>query len=131
FEFSFNAHWWDTTRFTSEIRPIVGWHLKPVDIIVNPIFDTAYDGVSNLEFVPATRIAYNFNETWAIAAEEYDDFGPVHKFNAASDQAHQLWAVVDYNWKGLGVEPGVGSGLTDATDKPTLKLILSPDLNRP
>ena len=45
FEFSFNAKRWDTTRFTSEIRPIIGWHLKPVDIIVNPIVDTAYDGL--------------------------------------------------------------------------------------
>ena len=27
-----------------EIRPIIGWHLKPFDIIVNPILDTSYDG---------------------------------------------------------------------------------------
>src|SRR6266700_14213 len=39
FEFSYNARQWDPTRFTSEIRPIIGWHLTPVDIIVNPIFD--------------------------------------------------------------------------------------------
>src|SRR5689334_4538166 len=38
FEFSYNATRWDTRRFTSEIRPIIGWHLRPVDIIVNPIF---------------------------------------------------------------------------------------------
>ena len=31
-------------RFTSEVRPIVGWHLKPWDIIINPIVDTSYDG---------------------------------------------------------------------------------------
>ena len=60
FEFSINAHRWDTTHFTSEIRPIIGWHLKPWDIIVNPIVDTAYDGLKNLEFVPAARVAYNF-----------------------------------------------------------------------
>ena len=62
FEFSYNARRWDTTRFTSEVRPIVGWHLKPIDIIINPIVDTAYDGLENLEFVPAARIAYNFNQ---------------------------------------------------------------------
>jgi hypothetical protein len=32
---------------TSEIRPIIGWHLTPVDIIINPIFDTAYEGIKN------------------------------------------------------------------------------------
>ena len=56
FEFSINARRWDSTRFTSEVRPIIGWHLKPWDIIVNPIVDTAYDGLGNLEFVPAARV---------------------------------------------------------------------------
>jgi hypothetical protein len=130
FEFSVNAHRWDSSRFTSEVRPIIGWHLKPIDIIINPILDTAYDGFGNLDFAPASRIAYNFNDRWAIAAEEYDDFGPVHNFNAASDQSHQLFAVTDYSWKGLDIEPGVGFGLTNASDKLTFKLILSRDLNK-
>jgi len=52
FEFSYNARHWDPTRVTSEIRPIIGWHLSPVDIIVNPIFDTSYDGLNNLDFAP-------------------------------------------------------------------------------
>ena len=86
FEFSINAHRWDSTRFTSEVRPIVGWHLKPWDIIINPIVDTAYDGLKNLEFVPATRVAYNFSSGWALAAEEYDDFGPVHAFAPRGEQ---------------------------------------------
>src|SRR6185369_16633786 len=59
FEFSYNAKRWDTKRITSEIRPIIGWHLKPVDVFFNPILDTSYDGFGNLVFVPATRVAYN------------------------------------------------------------------------
>jgi len=35
-EYSFNAKWWDTKRFTSEVRPIVGWHLKQFDLIGEP-----------------------------------------------------------------------------------------------
>jgi hypothetical protein len=130
FEFSINAHRWDTTHFTSEIRPIIGWHLKPWDIIVNPIVDTAYDGVKNLEFVPATRVAYNFTSGWTAAVEEYDDFGPIHAFAPAGEQAHQLFGVVDRSWKGWDIEAGVGVGLTDATDRLTLKLILARDLNK-
>lgn len=130
FEFSINAHRWDTTRFTSEVRPIIGWHLKPVDIIINPIVDTAYDGLSNLEFVPATRIAYNFSSGWTTAIEEYADFGPVHAFAPRGEQAHQLFGVVDRSWNGWDIEAGVGVGLTDASDRLTLKLILSRDLNK-
>jgi hypothetical protein len=131
FEFSVNAHRWDEKRFTSEIRPIIGWHLKPFDIIVNPIVDTAYDGIKNLEFVPATRIAYTVSPTWAVAAEEYDDFGPVRGFVAARDQVHQLYAVVNRTGGLFDIEAGVGFGLTDASDRFTLKLILSRDLNKP
>jgi hypothetical protein len=130
FECSYNARRWDSTRFTSEIRPIIGWHLKPVDIIVNPIFDTAYDGFGNLEFVPAARVAYNFSSLWAAGVEEYADIGPVHKFNPLTDQTHQLYGIVDYTGS-LNVEVGVGFGLTSRTDHLTFKLILSRDLNKP
>ena len=130
FEFSFNAKRWDTKGFTSEIRPIVGWHLKPIDIIINPILDTAYDGLGNLEFVPAARVAYNFKSGWAAAVEEYDDFGPLHGFLPASEQVHQIYAVVDRTWKTWDIEAGVGVGMTNGSDRLTLKLILSRDLNR-
>jgi hypothetical protein len=131
FEFSINSKHWDQKRYTSEVRPIIGWHLKPVDIIINPIVDTVYDSIKNLEFVPAARVAYNFAKVWAIAAEEYDDFGPVHKFNAVSEQSHQIFAVVDRTGGFLDVEAGVGFGMTDASDRFQLKLILSRDLNAP
>ncbi len=129
FEFSYNARQWDPTRFTSEIRPIIGWHLAPVDIIVNPIFDTSYDGLKNLDFAPATRVACDLSDTWVLAVEEYDDFGPVHQFYAENQQAHQLYGVVDHTTKGLDIEAGIGFGLTSASDRITLKLILSRDLN--
>jgi hypothetical protein len=129
FEFSYNARHWDPKRFTSEIRPILGWHLNPVDIIINPILDTSYDGVKNLDFAPSTRVAYNLSPKWAMAVEEYADFGPLHKFYSGNEQSHQLFGVVDYRGKSMDVEAGVGAGLTDASDDLTLKLILSRDLN--
>ena len=129
FEFSYNARHWDPKRFTSEIRPIIGWHLSPVDIIVNPIFDTSYDGLKNLDFAPATRVACDLSDTWVLAVEEYDDFGPLHQFYAGNQQAHQLYGVADHTTKGLDIEAGIGFGLTSASDRITLKLILSRDLN--
>ena len=129
FEFSINSRHWDESRFTSEVRPIIGWHLHPVDIIINPILDTSYDGVKNLDFAPATRVAYNFSPKWAIAAEEYADYGPLRQFYAGNGQVHQLYGVVNHSTKFLDVEAGVGFGLTGASDKLTLKLILSRDLN--
>ena len=130
FEFSVNSKTWDENRITSEVRPIIGWHLKPVDIIFNPIIDTGYDGLSHVTFAPATRIAYNLPQNWAIALEEYADFGPLKKFVPTSEQSHQFYAVVDHTTKfGLDIEAGMGFGVTDGSDKYTFKLILSKDLN--
>jgi hypothetical protein len=129
FEFSVNAKHWDEHRFTSEVRPIVGWHLQSWDLIINPILDTAYDGLKNLDFAPASRVAYNFSKKWAVAAEEYADYGPLHALYPASEQVHQLYGVINHATKLFEIEAGVGVGLTDATDKLTLKLILSRDLN--
>ena len=129
FEFSYNARHWDPQRFTSEIRPILGWHLGKVDLVFNPILDNSYEGISRLDFAPATRLAYRLGERWSVAAEEYDDFGPLRRFYSADQQSHQLFAVVDYAGAPVDVEAGVGFGLTPATDHLTLKLILSRDIN--
>ena len=131
FEFSVNYKYWEFKHITSEVRPIVGLHLRHrVDLVFNPIVDTDYTGgFGNLEFVPASRVAYNLNDKWALAAEEYSDDGPLHHFYRAGDQFHEVWAVVDHEGKFLNVEAGVGVGVTSAADRLTFKLMLSRDLN--
>jgi hypothetical protein len=130
FEFSVNYHYWESKHITSEVRPIVGLHLHPVDIIFNPIVDTEYTGgFGDLEFVPATRVAYNLNGTWAVAAEEYSDWGPLRHFLPFNDQFQEVWAVMDRTSKLVNIEAGVGVGVTSGADKLTFKLMFSRDLN--
>ncbi len=130
FEFSVNYSYWESRHITSEVRPIVGLHLHPVDFIFNPIVDTDYaGGFGNLEFVPATRIAYNFNDKWAAALEEYSDDGPLRKFLPRREEFHEVWAVMNHNNKFLNIETGIGFGVSHGADKITLKLMLSRDLN--
>jgi hypothetical protein len=138
FEFSVNQKQWDPRHYTSEVRPILGWHLKPsdgsrwkpIDIIVNPIVDTAYTGgLKSLDLAPGLRFAYNLTDKWAVAAEEYADYGPLRGIYSASQQSHQIWAVMDHATKVVNIEAGIGFGLTSASDKVTLKLMVSRDLN--
>ncbi len=132
FEFSVNYDYWESKRFTSEVRPIVGVHLHPIDFIFNPIVDTDYTGgFGNLEFVPATRLAYNLNDKWAVAVEEYADFGQLRHFLPVNDEFHEVWAVLDHDNKYVNIETGVGVGVTAGADKLTFKLMLSRDLNAP
>lgn len=127
FEFSFNTAHWDERAYTSEIRGIVGTHVGRFDFIFNPIVDNSWNGVSNLEFVPETRVAMAISDKYKLALEEYDDFGRVSHFLAASRQSHQLFAVVDINTGAMGIEAGAGAGLTSASDHWVVKLILSRD----
>ena len=133
FEFSVNQAYWESTRISSEVRPIVGFHLHGWDGIYNPIVDTDYKGgFGNLQYNPAGRVAYNFNDRWAVAAEEYDGFGPLRQFDSADQQFHEIWTTMDYSGKklfGINIESGVGYGLTSGSDKLTLKLMISRDLN--
>ena len=132
FEFSYNSRHWDPRTFTSEIRPILGLHLHPWDIIVNPILDNSFaGGFKSLDFAPATRVAYNLSPRWAIAVEEYADIGPLHAFYPANKQSHQIWGVFDHTAKWANIEAGVGFGLTGASDKVTLKLMVSRNLYVP
>lgn len=130
FEFSVNALYWESRRITSELRPIVGVHLHHWDLIYNPILDTDYTGgLKGLEYNPGGRIAYNLNHTWAVAAEEYDGFGPLRGFLPHNQQFHETWAVFDRRGSFLDIEAGAGVGWSGGADRLTLKLMLSRDLN--
>ena len=131
FEFSYNAKYWDENRYTSEIRPIIGWHIGKFDFIVNPIFDNAWKGFNQLDFAPSARLAYNISKTWAVAVEQYSDFGVIKHFLPADQQSQQLFGVVDYKSDAINVEAGVGFGLTAASDRLVVKLMLSRDLYKP
>jgi hypothetical protein len=128
FELSHNALRWEEKRISAEIRPIIGWRRGPVEFIVNPILDTSFNGVDQLDFAPATRLDYNFSETWAVALEHYADLGPLKHFLPGNRQQQSLFAVFDYNGK-TSVEFGVGTGLNSATDKLVVKLMLGWPLN--
>jgi hypothetical protein len=128
FEFSFNTAHWDARRYTSEIRPIIGTHIGRFDFIFNPIVDNSWNGVSNLEFVPESRVAMHLAPGTKVALEEYDDFGRIGHFLSGSKQVHQLFFVIDRSTKWVVIEMGVGAGLTGASDHRVLKLILMKDL---
>jgi hypothetical protein len=127
FELSYNKPHWETSRYSGEIRPIVGVHLGRVDLIVNPIVDTQFDGLGKLDFAPAARAAYNFTK-FALALEYYGDYGPLEQFKPASERSQSLFAVVDFGNSGNGIEFGVGKGFTHATDNCVIKLMWMHDL---
>jgi hypothetical protein len=128
FEFSFNTRHWDQSKYSQEMRPIVGWRAGRWDFIVNPILDNSWKGLSRLDFAPESRIDYNVTKIWQVAVEEYDDFGEIRDFNEFVPRTHQIFGVVDFNGQPINVEVGAGVGLNRYTDGVVLKLILSKDI---
>ena len=127
FEYSYNMPTWDNHRISAEIRPIIGAHLGPWDLIVNPVLDTEFNGFKNFTFAPEARIAYNFSPKFALAAEWYAEFGPVSQFLTPREQGQTLFGVVDIGTSSHGIEFGVGHGLTPGTATTVIKLMLMQD----
>lgn len=127
FELSFNARHWEETYNSGEIRPIIGTHLGPWDLIFNPILDTGFNGVQRLDFAPAERVAYNFSESWAAALEHYADYGYLGDLAGLKREQQMGYAVVDYNGEPNSIEFGVGHGFTAASDAVVLKLMVTHD----
>jgi hypothetical protein len=135
FEFSWNQKWWEPTLHSGEIRPIIGFRFgddNRFSFTFNPIVDNDYKGgIAGLEFNPATRLDYKIDDTWTIAAEEYDGFGQLRRFLSSSQQFHEFWLTGDYNGDPISVEFGAGVGLTPASDSFTVKLMFMTDLDGP
>jgi hypothetical protein len=130
FEFSFNQSYWEPRSHTAEMRPIMGAYVGKWELIYNPIVDTEWTGgPAGLEFNPSGRVVYNLNHTWDVAAEEYDGFGPFSDFASLHNQFHEAWGVFDRNGKVWNIEAGAGLGLTAGSDRWTLKLMISRDIN--
>jgi hypothetical protein len=128
FELSYNTPHWDPSRYSGEMRPIVGWHLGRWDLIVNPILDTDFNGLGKLDFAPAVRAAFRVNGVVQLALEEYADCGPLQHLRPGGQQTQTLFAVLDYGSGGNGIEFGIGRGLTAASDATVIKLMVMHDL---
>jgi hypothetical protein len=129
FEYSYNLPHWAATRTALEVRPIVGWHVGAWDFILNPIFDSNFNGLGGVHFAPAERIAYNLSSRWTLALEEYGDLGPIDRIGALPKESQSLFAVVDYTLNQRNsLELGAGHGLTASSDRLVLKLIWNHEL---
>jgi hypothetical protein len=112
------------TRFTLEVRPIIGIRNADYEFIVNPIVDAGLGKFGQLDFAPAVRVARKLDKDLFVGLEYYSDFGEIGNFPKLADQQHQLFAVTDFKIGDIDVDFGVGFGLTPASDRLVIKTIL-------
>src|ERR1700726_2584276 len=93
FEFSNTTPKFAQTRFTLEVRPIVGVRNAEYEFIVNPIVDVGFGKNGEADFAPAARVARNLRQDLFVGLEYYADFGRIGDFAKLADQQHTLFAV--------------------------------------
>ncbi|MCG2667920.1 hypothetical protein ACFPFP_13255 [Bradyrhizobium sp. GCM10023182] len=124
FEFSNETPPFSPSRFSMEIRPIIGVRNSDYEFIVNPIVDVHFGKFAEQHFTPAARIARKFGDDLFAGFEYYSDLGQIGNFDKLSDQQHTLFAVTDFKAGVFDVNFGVGYGLTPASDRLVVKTII-------
>jgi len=124
FEFSNETPPFSQSRFSMEIRPIIGVRNSDYEFIVNPIVDIHFGKFAEQHFTPAARIARKFGDDLFAGFEYYSDLGQIGRFDKLADQQHTLFAVTDFKAGVFDVNFGVGYGLTQASDRLVVKTII-------
>lgn len=130
-ELSYSTPAFSETRYSAEIRPIIGWRKGDYEFIVNPIVDIGFGSQGEVEFAPAARFARKLGEDLAIGLEYYTNLGPFSEFLPLNEQQHNLYGVVDFKVGRFDVNFGLGYGLTSGSDRFLAKLIIGTELNDP
>lgn len=112
------------TRFTLEVRPIIGVRSADYEFIVNPILDAGLGKLGELDFAPAARLARKLAPDTFLGLEYYADFGEIGNFAKLADQQHTLFLVTDFKLGVFDVDFGVGYGLTPSSDRWVVKTII-------
>jgi hypothetical protein len=95
------------------VNPVFGWNLSPGFRSGTPDFSLG---------VKATR---DVAEKVALGAEYYSEMGTTSHILPLARQANTLYAVIDIAFKSIGINFGIGRGLTGSADKWTVKAIFA------
>jgi hypothetical protein len=123
-EFSNTTPKFSQTRFTLEVRPIVGVRNADWEFIVNPIVDAGFGKLGELDFAPAARLARKLGPDLYLGLEYYSDLGEIGNLAKLADQQHTLFLVTDFKLGVFSVDFGVGYGLTPSSDRWVIKTII-------
>jgi hypothetical protein len=129
-EVSYLPATYDSSRWGSEMRPIIAWHDDVWLLVVNPILTQslaspgASDGPS---FEPAAKVARSLGPI-ALGLEYYGTLGPIASPLPPRAQEHYVFEVVDLLCvESFELSAGVGEGLTPASAGVVAKVILGYD----
>jgi hypothetical protein len=127
-EIGYQRRAYSADTWTWEIRPIVDRRFGPVYVSLNPTLERSLNGANagaGFEFSPNAQVGVDVSPRVNAALEYYGGFGPIGHFDPFQQTQQQLFPAVNLN---LGPDwefnLGMGFGLTSATDRFLMKVIL-------
>ncbi len=117
----------EQSLYALELRPIVGYRGRDWLLAANPVLGWALAGPDHdgkPDFSPSAKIARNVASGVALGVEYYAGLGKINSILPHAEQSHTLYFALDYDRKPWVFNFGIGRGLTDATDRWTLKTII-------
>lgn len=117
----------DENPWNGELKGIFGYRTGRWELAVNPNVDWKISGPAPS---PATldvdfRIAYRTDQGHQIGIESYNELGEIRRLGHLNQHSQTLFAVIDTSIHGWDINLGLGRGLTSASDRLLLKLIVS------
>jgi hypothetical protein len=125
--YKFSASPW-----TTELRPIIGYKGKNWLFAYNPILDWDLSNKPRSwepTFVPSVKLSREMFKGISLGAEYYSDLGRIAHIEPWDKQDNRIYGVIDVDMKPLVFSFGIGRGLTEASDKWTIKAIIDVPIN--
>lgn len=126
FEFGRIAHRFAEEPWNAELKGIYGFRTGSWLFAVNPNLDWGFSGSTSSPVALSlnTKLSYKVGADYALGIETYNDMGTLNNLGHLSQQSEMLYGVVDAELKNFDLNFGVGRGLTPASDRWVLKLIV-------
>ena len=120
--------------WTTELRPIIGYKGKDWLFAFNPILDwDLSNGLAELGARPSSR-ASSSTARWSKASRSAPSttpiIGKIGHIEPWDKQDNRIYGTIDVDMKPLVFNFGVGRGLTEASDKWTIKAIIEVPINQ-
>jgi len=113
------------TRWTAELKGILGYRQGPWLLAVNPNFDWSIShGGGPAEADVDFKVSYDIGNKTSVGIESYNELGAAKHLSLSSGNGRILYAVVDKEFGKFDLNAGIGRGLTAASDRWVLKFIV-------
>jgi hypothetical protein len=113
------------TPWNGELKGILGYRAGPWLFAVNPNLDwslSAHGGPVTVDV--DFRVARSIGPRTQLGIETYNDFGPLGRLESLGQNSKTVYAIVDQAFRTVDLSAGIGRGLTTASDRWILKLIV-------